>query len=41
MAQHGVRSIVVRLPPTVHGAGDKTGFIRQLLTLAQSKGVSA
>lgn len=41
MAQQGVRSMVVRLPPTVHGAGDKTGFVRQLMALAGDKGISA
>jgi nucleoside-diphosphate-sugar epimerase len=39
-AQRGVRGSVIRLAPTVHGAGDK-GFIAMLTQLAREKGVSA
>lgn len=41
MAAQGVQSMVVRLPPTVHGDEDKTGFIPRLIALAQEKGRSA
>lgn len=41
MAAMGVRSMVVRLPTTVHGDEDRTGFVRCLITLAQEKGQSA
>jgi nucleoside-diphosphate-sugar epimerase len=41
MAREGVRSMVMRLPPTVHGAGDENGFIPRLFSLARDKGVSA
>lgn len=35
----GIRSMVMRLPPTVHGAGDQ-GFVTQLINIADKKKVS-
>jgi nucleoside-diphosphate-sugar epimerase len=41
LAQRGVRSSVIRLPPTVHSSLDHHGYIPTLIAIARDKGTAA
>ncbi|SEO45483.1 SDR family oxidoreductase [Amycolatopsis saalfeldensis] len=40
LAERGVRSSIVRIPPIAHGTTDRAGFLPLLIALAKEKGVA-